>query len=762
MKKLLVFLLGVVLSATLLNAKGVISENDAGSQFAKLTGNVWWDKDLDGQQNEVAQGISGIRVHLYKNGQDTGKMVETTTIGVGAYSFENLEPNAKYTIKIDLPKNYSDFTLQNKGSDSTSDSDIVNWPWRSESLYLEAGDHGVLDAGLICNVCGQLHMEKYTNDILVQDPNDIPKLKVGSKVTWKYIIYNDSTKLAIDNIKLTDDKEGDISCPKATLQPSESMECFKEGIAKEGKYKNVGTVTGTIPDKNLTDEYPSNYYGTVSKIDIEKSTNGEDADTGTGPELAVGSKVTWEYKVKNTGNVKLTDIAVEDDKEGAISCPKTELDVNETMTCTQEGVVKEGQYENQATVTSKDPDGETQTDTDKSHYVGKAGACVGDFVWLDANENGIQDSGEEGIAGAKVELLDANGQPVKDINGNTITSQTTSADGAYKFCGLIDGSYIVKVTPPSGYDNSPKDQGSDDSKDSDIDPTTGNSAPVTVSEGDNNTSIDAGLFKKKAGLDIEKLTNGEDADSGTGPILTIGSKVTWEYKVKNTGNVKITDISVVDDKEGAITCPKTELAVGEEMTCTKEGVVQEGQYENQATATGKDPEGNTQTDTDISHYKGEGGACLGNFLWLDSNLNGIQDATEPGVVDIKVELYSENGTLLATTKTDSEGKYMFCKLKPGKYKVKFDQPNTYLFTLQDKGNDIKDSDVDDSGWSQVVEIKDNDKDLSIDAGIYCQCDDSKVHPDSYKQLSAGMSLESSALLVLFLYIATFTIRKARD
>ena len=764
MKRLFVVVLGLFLSMLLLQAKGVVTHEGADSDVATLQGHVWWDENLNGIQDEAGKGIAGIRVHLYKNGEDTGEMVETETMGEGNYTFTNLDPEAKYTVKIDLPKNYPDFTLQNKGDDSSKDSDIVNWPWRSESVYLKGGDVGILDAGLVCKVCAQLHMEKYTNDVLVNEESDIPYIKVGDTVTWKYKIYNDSTKVTIDNIAVTDDKEGNISCPQDSLEPGESMECIKTGIAQEGNYSNMGSVVGTTPEKNVTDEYPSNYYGYIASIDIEKLTNGEDADSGSGPNLSVGSKVTWTYKVKNSGNVKLTDIVVKDDKEGVITCPKTELAAGESMTCTKEGIVKEGQYTNEATVTGKDPQGNSQTDSDTSHYVGKVGACIGDLVWLDTNANGIQDATESGLAGVKVELLDENGNPTVDINGTAIAPQTTSEDGKYKFCGLGDGKYIVKVTLPEGYLPSPKDQGGDESKDSDIDPVTEKTAPVELHDGDNNMDVDAGAYPNRPSIDIEKLTNGEDADSGSGPNLSVGSKVTWTYKVKNSGNVKLTDIVVKDDKEGVITCPKTELAAGESMTCTKEGIVKEGQYTNEATVTGKDPQGNSQTDSDTSHYVGIiEGACLGDILWYDKNLNGIQDAGEPGVIDIGVSLYNESGTLLATTQTDSNGNYKFCGLKPGKYKVKFDQPHTYLFTLQDKGgDDTKDSDVDDSGWSHIVTLEDGQNNMTVDAGIYCECDDYEVHPQEYKEVSASFNPLAIIGLLIFIYIATLTVRQKEN
>jgi len=158
MKKILTILTAMFLSITLLNAKGVITKNKANSETATLQGVIWWDENLNGIQDENRKGIKGIRIHLYKNGADTGEVTYSETIGVGSYKFENLEPDANYTIKVDLPRNYSDFTLQNKGNDNSKDSDIVNWVWRSESVYLKAGDVGILDAGLVCKVCAQFSL----------------------------------------------------------------------------------------------------------------------------------------------------------------------------------------------------------------------------------------------------------------------------------------------------------------------------------------------------------------------------------------------------------------------------------------------------------------------------------------------------------------------------------------------------------------------------------------------------------------------------
>ena len=50
------------------------------------------------------------------------------------------------------------------------------------------------------------------------------------------------------------------------------------------------------------DDDPSHYYGVAAPaIDIEKATNGQDADTPTGPTIQAGADVTWTYVITNTG-----------------------------------------------------------------------------------------------------------------------------------------------------------------------------------------------------------------------------------------------------------------------------------------------------------------------------------------------------------------------------------------------------------------------------------------------------------------------------
>jgi hypothetical protein len=96
-----------------------------------------------------------------------------------------------------------------------------------------------------------------------------------------------------------------------------------------------------------------------------------------------------------------------------------------------------------------------------------AGLTIGDYVWYDANNNGIQDGTEQPAAGVTVVL--------KGIDGATLYSQTTDADGAYSFIGTnvcAGGTYLVEMVPPSGYGSAVANaSGSTTSNDSNANPT---------------------------------------------------------------------------------------------------------------------------------------------------------------------------------------------------------------------------------------------------------------------------------------------------
>ncbi len=112
-------------------------------------------------------------------------------------------------------------------------------------------------------------------------------------------------------------------------------------------------------------------------------------------------------------------------------------------------------------------------------------------------------------------------------------------------------------------------------------------------------------------------------------------------------------------------------------------------------------------------------AGLGDFVWFDTNGDGLQDTNETGVANVTVHLADESVETLATTTTDENGFYEFRNIKPGDYIVRFVPPTGFGFTLQEEGLDAGiDSDVDRAtGRSRLVSLAAGDYNETVDAGL---------------------------------------------
>lgn len=161
-------------------------------------------------------------------------------------------------------------------------------------------------------------------------------------------------------------------------------------------------------------------------------------------------------------------------------------------------------------------------------------ASLGDKVWNDANKNGIQDANENGVQGVVVSLY--------NCSGSFISSTTTDANGEYFFSELLAGDYKVKFDLPATYLFSPKDQGFNDTKDSDADGTTGFSRCYTLNGGENNLSVDAGIFVQEITLQADlSLTKSVDKIS-----VKNGDNVTFTVTVLNSGPNDATNVTAKD------------------------------------------------------------------------------------------------------------------------------------------------------------------------------------------------------------------------
>lgn len=229
-----------------------------------------------------------------------------------------------------------------------------------------------------------IDIEKWTNGEDADDPPG-PEIMIGDPVEWTYQITNTGDEI-LDPIVVADsDLTVTVDCPRTSLGAGESMTCIASGFAVLGQYSNEGLATGS-PDvgDDVSDTDSSHYLGVeeptaVASIDIEKWTNGEDADTPPGPAIPVGDPVEWTYQVTNSGDLLLDPVDVSDsDPDVIVDCPMPSLDIGASMTCTAAGVAVSGPYSNIGTATGITEAGDQVEDEDPSNYTGCEGLDCGD------------------------------------------------------------------------------------------------------------------------------------------------------------------------------------------------------------------------------------------------------------------------------------------------------------------------------------------------------------------------------------------------
>ncbi|MET0261892.1 MAG: isopeptide-forming domain-containing fimbrial protein, partial [Rariglobus sp.] len=135
--------------------------------------------------------------------------------------------------------------------------------------------------------------------------------------------------------------------------------------------------------------------------------------------------------------------------------------------------------------------------------------------------------------------------------------------------------------------------------------------------------------------------------------------------------------------------------------------------------------GQNRTDVDFGY---QGGASVGNFVWDDTNGNGRQDASEPGVAGVALTLtfagfdgiFGNADDQSFSTATDALGNYAFSGLFGGNYRLTTTSPAGMQFTTQDSplATDVTDSDANITTGRVDFTLTNTQTNNNIDVGLY--------------------------------------------
>ena len=253
---------------------------------------------------------------------------------------------------------------------------------------------------------------------------------------------------------------------------------------------------------------------------------------------------------------------------------------------------------------------------------------LGDRVWYDQDQDGIQDPNEPGYNGATVDLYDN-----ATCAGTPIASTTTGATGPagfYQFTDLAAGDYCVQFgNIPAGWSISPADQG-DGTNDSSA---NGNAQIPNISLTADDPNEDMGIYVPGSlGDDVRCLTTGD-------PLANITVNLFADFNgdgVADGPAIATTE----SDANGFYQFSGLQVALAGDPNNTTNYIVQVDTNDadlgtcNVATPpTEYNPplDSNNPNDPNNDFSFEEALATLGDFVWNDLNANGIQNPGEPGI-----------------------------------------------------------------------------------------------------------------------------------
>ncbi|MBN1218722.1 MAG: DUF11 domain-containing protein, partial [Anaerolineae bacterium] len=291
-------------------------------------------------------------------------------------------------------------------------------------------------------------------------------------------------------------------------------------------------------------------------------------------------------------------------------------------------------------------------------------ASIGDYVWKDQNGDGVQDLFESGISNILVSLYHDNGNGFLDSGDALITTTTTGPDGDYLFENLAAGDYLVRV----------------DQSDSDL-PTnygsryylsTGNNPEVvTLSTGEACLDADFGFAPPGAIGDYIWQDNNADGnqDSNEPPLENVtvelyqGSTLIDTTQTDFTGHYLFTGL--MSNTYRVVVTPPANYDLTYDPDAYADPTTAFPACDSDPTATyyNCDNEAEaqiyhgrmTRLDRDFGYKPPR---AIGDFVWLDSDGDGVQDSGETGLGGVVITLTLPSGTKY-TTATDIEGYYSF-------------------------------------------------------------------------------------------------------
>ncbi len=338
---------------------------------------------------------------------------------------------------------------------------------------------------------------------------------------------------------------------------------------------------------------------------------------------------------------------------------------------------------------------------------------IGDFVWFDKNNNGIQDGGEMGLEAIRFQLY--------NDSDELIAETQSDLNGFYGFDRIPTGRYYMVIPTLEDLFELTTVNSTDDEFNSDFTEKNGifRSNTIGLEFFDELFDIDLGL--------IAKPTTAGNSISGN-----IWRDSNGDLEQVSEENLSSIQVSLFDCDDNLIDITTTDtngyysfsdLPLGNYYILVDQ---QDGFFIYLTEGSGSTGSGKSECfNIDGEDIEIEAAyipmSTIGDLVWLDENANGKQDDNEIGISGIDMILFNEQEDVIAITSTDQNGYYSFSEVLPGIYFLEIiNASDDYMPTLQSIGNDLEDSELRlEQGryMSELIEIVDGVAREDIDLGL---------------------------------------------